>query len=336
VLFLRRGSIRTAGLTVALLVLACSPAFAGAPTERLRDFFGKVNGILADPATEGRPLERVARIRRLVNDVADMRGAAASALGPFWETRTPAERDEFTTLFAEMIERAYVGRLAGVARSGGGLAAVYLGEQVTGDAATVTTQLRGSGHDLRVEYRMIQQGSRWRVRDIVLDGVSIIDNYRAQFRRLSQSGSHATLVTQMRAKLAEDSFFFAKSGGAHPVAAVAVAPEPTEAAPVALAAELEPRPVPTVSVAPSSPPRMPAPPARDIKPRVTERVAAAPSRPVARPAVVAAVAPVVPVVSPPPPAPAATGWFPTGLWIAILSVLVGGGIVYLGWRAPTR
>ena len=332
--FLRRRGIRTAVFTAAVVLLGSPPAFAGAPTERLREFFGKVNAVLTDPATEERPLERVARVRRLVNDVADMRAAAASALGPFWETRTSAERDEFTTVFSEMIERAYVGRLAGVARGGRGVAPIYLDESVSGDDALVVTQLRGGGHELRVDYRMTQQGTRWRVRDIVLDGVSTVDNYRAQFRRLSQSGAHATLVKQMRAKLAEESFFFARAVSPTPVTPViaAAASEPRDATPAPLASTIEPAPAPALVATP-----LPAPLVRET-PRVAGRVVAPPSRIVARPAMVAALAPpaAAPVVVSPPPTPPAAGGASMAFWIAIVSVIAGGGIVILGWRAPSR
>jgi len=68
-------------LTSFAVALALSPAFAGPPTDRLRQFFGAVDVILADPTTESQPLERVARVKRLVTDIADVRSAAAAALG---------------------------------------------------------------------------------------------------------------------------------------------------------------------------------------------------------------------------------------------------------------
>ncbi|MBM4443188.1 MAG: ABC transporter substrate-binding protein, partial [Candidatus Rokubacteria bacterium] len=264
-----RRALPLALLLTAAWMTAASPALAGPPTDRLREFFAKVNVVLRDPATEDRPLERVARIRRLVHDVADMRAAAATAFGPAWESRSAAERDEFTAVFGEMIERAYVGRLAGVARGGGGVAPVYLGEVVTNDDATVSSVLRGSGHEVRVDYRMTQHGARWRVRDIVLDGVSTVDNYRAQFRRLMQDGSHATLVAHMRAKLAEESYFFARVEVPRSAAA---APPPPPAAPVAAAPrvdDLEARVAPLIEWQPAPSPQRPAASDAPVGPRVT-------------------------------------------------------------------
>jgi phospholipid transport system substrate-binding protein len=223
----------TVVLATTLGLLACPPAWAGPPTDRLREFFATVQAVLADPSTEDRPLERVARVRRLVGEVADMSVASAAALGPEWETKSPAERDEFTTLFAEVLERAYVGRLAGAVRAAGGLQMTYSGETLAGSEATVTTALRGrGGHDLHVEYRMTLRGGHWRVRDIVLDGVSTVENYRAQFKRLREQGSYVALVRQMHDKLAEETIMFAKSERPTPTV-VATAPAEPEATPAA-------------------------------------------------------------------------------------------------------
>ena len=177
------------------VLLGAAPAAAGAPTERLRGFFTQVNAVLADSSTEQQPLERVTRIRRLVKDIVDFPSAAAAALGPEWMARTAAEREEFVDLFAELLERAYVGRLAGAVRSTGGLAMTYRDEVVDADTATVSTALRAlGGKDGHVEYRMTMRGGRWQIRDIVLDGVSVVDNYRAQFTRLLQRDSYAAVV----------------------------------------------------------------------------------------------------------------------------------------------
>ena len=200
-------------LTLAVALFGCPPAAAG-PTERLRDFFAAVNAVLADPATENKPLERIARIRPLVAEMSDVNEAAAVALGREWQARSPVERDEFVTLFAELLERAYVGRLAGTASVSDGVRIVYRGEAIADDEATVQTALgtRDGGRAL-VEYRMTHRQGRWRVRDLVLDGVSTVENYRAQFRRLLGQMSYEDVVGQVRAKLNEASVMFARVGG---------------------------------------------------------------------------------------------------------------------------
>lgn len=201
--------LRLAALAaVALVLLGGLPAWAG-PSDRLREFFDAVNRILADPETADRPLERVRRVRPLVRELADVYEAAATALDREWPARSPAEREEFVALFAELLERGYIGRLAGRGRVADGVRVVYLNELVAGEEATVQTALGArEGGEAIVEYRMVRRDDQWRVRDLVLDGVSTVENYRAQFRRLLRQGTYRELVAQVRAKLEDESIIF--------------------------------------------------------------------------------------------------------------------------------
>src|SRR2546426_969824 len=188
----------------------------------MREFFGTVNTILNDPAPRSRPLERVARVKRLVTDIADVRGAAAAALEHEWDVRTPAERDEFTRLFAELLERGLVARLAGTVNPVNGILMTWQGETRVNDEARVATVVESrDGRKIIVVYRMTERRGRWLVRDVVVDGISTTDNYRSQFKRVLRQGSYATLVAQLRAKLGEETLMFAQ---ASPV------PKPVEAA----------------------------------------------------------------------------------------------------------
>ena len=198
------------GLT-GLFWLAATPVFAGPATDRLREFFSTVNAVLVDPAIQSKPLEKVARIKRLVTDVADVRGAAAAVLDREWQARTPAEREEFTRLFAEFLERGMVARLAGTVSPVNGMIMTWRGETQAGDEARVTTMVESrDGRKILVEYRMYERRGRWLVRDVIVDGISTIDNYRAQFRRVLRQGSYAALIGQLRAKLGEDGLMFAQ------------------------------------------------------------------------------------------------------------------------------
>jgi phospholipid transport system substrate-binding protein len=289
----RRSRIVAALTPIAAALLAWTPASAGPPTERLRGFFSSVNAVLADPTTEQQPLERVARIRRIVAEITDIPSAAAAALGPEWAARSPAEREEFAELFAELLERAYVGRLAGAVRVTGSVTLKYVDEVVDGDTATVTTAVLGT--DGHVQYRMTLRGGRWQVRDIVLDGVSVVDNYRAQFKRLLQQDRYPAVVSAMRAKLAAESLLFAGLPR-RTTTIVTTPPRPEGEAVVASTSPAE-APLP-----PPPPPRV-EPPTRS-KARPANVVAPPPRRPTT--ALVAAASPAVVVPPPPRAVPAPT------------------------------
>jgi phospholipid transport system substrate-binding protein len=207
------------------LLAATAPAHAGPATDRLREFFTMINAVLTDPATQSQPLEKVARVKHLVTDIADVRGAAAAALDREWDARTSTERDEFTRLFGELLERGLVARLAGTVSPVNGMVMSWRGESRVADEARVMTVVEArDGRKMHVEYRMTERRGRWLARDVVVDGVSTIENYRSQFKRLLRHGSYAELVKQLRAKLREETLMFAQA----PSSALHSATKPAE------------------------------------------------------------------------------------------------------------
>jgi phospholipid transport system substrate-binding protein len=197
---MRRWVASTVALTGVLLL--CPDAWAGSPTERLRGFFGSAARILDTLKTREKPEEGLGAIRAIVSDVFDFREAARLSLGPSWSGRTPAEREEFVSLFANLLERSLTIGIAARIHLSDGVKVSYLDESIDGAVATVwTTIVTKSGLDLPFNYRMIERGDRWAVRDVVIDGVSLAANYQAQFLRVIQSASYPELVRQLRARV---------------------------------------------------------------------------------------------------------------------------------------
>jgi len=198
-----RLSIR-ALLSLALGIAIVQPAWGASPTQELETFFGSANAILRSADLErGTEAPRQA-IRALVNEIFDYQDAAARALGPAWQSRTPAQQADFVRLFADLLERGYTGFIGTKANVSDGLHIRYLEESVTGESAAVaTTLLSRSGSELDVDYFMIRRGERWMVRDVVVDGMSLIANYRAQFNRVLSTSSYANLVAKMQGGMPE-------------------------------------------------------------------------------------------------------------------------------------
>src|SRR6185295_3079157 len=123
--------------------------------------------------------------------------------------------------------------------TGGGFQVAWLSERVTGDRAVVTTMMNGrNGAELPVEYRMARVNEMWRIRDLVLDGVSLVDNYRAQVQAVLRRSSYADLIGAMRSRAPDVVALLAKSSPRERVAAApapAVAPAPSTTPPVAVA-----------------------------------------------------------------------------------------------------
>jgi phospholipid transport system substrate-binding protein len=195
--------VRLIPIALAVASLSLHEAWATTPTAELRAFFADATLILTDPETDGKHEERLAAIRAITRQVFDVREAAKLSLGPAWRDRSEAEREEFAHLYGDFLERAFIAWIAARAQIDGGPRVSYLGESVGGGQATVRTTVLGrNGRDLPLEYRMVERGDRWAVCDVVIDGVSLAANYRAQFTRVIQSSSYPTLVQQLRDKVA--------------------------------------------------------------------------------------------------------------------------------------
>ena len=231
-------------LLVALTVLVsfAAPAVAGAPTDRMREFFANVNQVIADPAFDERFDERIGALRRLVVELVDFRSAATTALGPAWSARSASERDEFVRLFTDLLQASVVTSVGARARIHRGLSVTYVGETGDKDAITVLTSvLTRAGGDMTVGYRMAPRGGRWIVQDLVVDGVSLVENYRAQFQKVMQRSSYAALVSEMRTRIDDMS------------RTTAFVATPSVPAPILAAAPLAPLPAREPAPAPIEP-----------------------------------------------------------------------------------
>src|SRR5215510_12553474 len=152
-----------------------------------------------DPRHRGPDAQPRRAIRELVDQVFDYQEAAELVLGPVWQMRTPEQRTEFVRLFADFLERGFVAMIGSKASVSSGVNVQYVGESIDGQSAVVsTTVLTRSGGEMPVDYSMVQGQGRWLVRDVIIEGVSLIANYRAQFARVIRASSYAALIAKMR------------------------------------------------------------------------------------------------------------------------------------------
>lgn len=188
------------GIAVAFVVAMAGPAMAGAPTDQLKQRVDEVIKVIDDPALTNKTAERHAAVRKIAEDIFDYPDTAQRALGPHWNARTPQERQEFVQLFADLLDRAYVGKIDLYQ----GEKVRYAGETVDGDEATVKTRIvTKRGTEVPVDYRMHAKNGRWLVYDVIIEGVSLISNYRTQFNKVVQTESYQSLVQKLRAKETE-------------------------------------------------------------------------------------------------------------------------------------
>ena len=177
-----------------LSLLVGAPAWAG-PTDQLREYTDQVIKILDDPALARG--DRRAAVRKIAHEAFDVTETARRVLARHWQARTPAERDEFTQLFADLLERTYIARLDEY----GGERIRYVGESIDGELATVRARIvTRAGIEVPVESRMVRRGERWLIYDVLIENVSLVANYRAQFDRIVRSSSYEELVRRLKQK----------------------------------------------------------------------------------------------------------------------------------------
>jgi phospholipid transport system substrate-binding protein len=184
-------------IALALGLAPAQPASAATPTETLKAYSDVVLKILEDPALKApeRKSERRAAVRKVAEEIFDLSETAKRALGPHWNQRTPAEREEFTALFAELLESTYIARIDEY----GGERIRYTGEKIEGDLATVQSRVvTKKGSEAPVDARLLKRGDKWYIYDVTIEGVSLVNNYRTQFDRIIRSSSYNELVKRLK------------------------------------------------------------------------------------------------------------------------------------------
>lgn len=184
--------------SIAAVVLAAAlatAAWAASPTEEVRQYTDQVQKILDDPNL--RQTDKRAAVRKVAAEIFDVNETAKRALGRHWQNRTPAEREEFTQLFADLLERTYINKID-LYR---GEKLVYTGETIDGEFATVRAKVvTRQGTEVPVEAKLNRKDGRWLVYDLSVENISLIANYRSQFDRIIRTSSYQELVTRLKTK----------------------------------------------------------------------------------------------------------------------------------------
>jgi len=188
---------------VVVVGLLAGAAGAGEPLDRIRETVTDVLAILEDEALqspENQPLRRE-KLRQAVHQRFGFEEMARRSLGRHWRDLNAEQRQEFVGLFSDLLERSYIGKIEG---TGAGSQVDYPRETIDeeGYASVLTLITNRLGSQIDVEYRLLQPdgGTPWEVYDVVIEGVSLISNYRTQFNNIIHRTSYDGLVKQLRLK----------------------------------------------------------------------------------------------------------------------------------------
>lgn len=178
------------------------PAGAGSPTEQLSKATDKILEIVTNPELkdEAKTEEKKRLIRKAVDERFDWEELSRRALGRHWAGRSTEEREKFVNLFGRLLERTYLERV----NEYSGEQVSFVGETVDGEYATVESKvLTAQKTEVPVLYRMRRKAEEWMVYDIVIEGVSLVGNYRSQFQSILARKPYEELVRILEERIAE-------------------------------------------------------------------------------------------------------------------------------------
>ena len=188
---------------ISLLAILClfiaANAFATV-TDTIKKTVNDVIHIVTDKELKKKSNEQRRRtaIKKSIATIFDSQEMAKRTLGKHWNQRTPAERKQFVDLFATLLENSYAGKI----ESYNNEKIVYTKETLDGDYAEVKSKVITPKQDeYTLDYKLMKkENGSWMVYDVIIEGVSLVSNYRTQFNKIISTNGYAELVKKLQAK----------------------------------------------------------------------------------------------------------------------------------------
>ncbi len=177
-------------------VFLVTNAFAGA-TDEVKKVVDDVVCIVSDKGMKKNDSLRRQMLKKTISVIFDYSEMAKRSLGKNWNQRSTTERKQFTDLFATLLENSY----AGMIESYNDEKIVYIKENIDGAYAEVKSKVITAKRDeFSLDYRLLYKNGKWMVYDVVIEGVSLVSNYRTQFNKIIGAGGFPALVNKLQIK----------------------------------------------------------------------------------------------------------------------------------------
>ncbi|MBT4258716.1 MAG: ABC transporter substrate-binding protein [Nitrospina sp.] len=175
-----------------------SVCFAGSEiTNKLKNTINKVISTLNDETLKNDLPARRAILRKTINDQFNYRQMVMRSLAKNWDVRSAEEQQLFIALFKSLLENSYANKLESFSNE----KINYLDEVVKGKYALVKTEVVRKATTVGVDYKLVRENGVWQVYDFVIEGVSMVRNYRAQFTKIIHKHSYEVLVQKLTDKI---------------------------------------------------------------------------------------------------------------------------------------
>jgi phospholipid transport system substrate-binding protein len=187
-------------ITFILCLIFPVSAFAGIPLETVKGHVDKVLDVLRDPSLKAESAKKVKKdkIRAISEKMFDFTELSKRTLAQNWSKFNPEQQKEFVELYTSLLEDAYANKIMAYTDE-----KIVFSKEVALTEKTVevrSTVLRKNG-DVPIYYRVIMKDGSWRVYDVVIEGVSLINNYRSQFREILANKPVESLLETLRKKV---------------------------------------------------------------------------------------------------------------------------------------
>ena len=191
-----------------LLIGAClfgADASMAAPSQARQELKRTINEVLAElqkPELKqsGARNAVLTRVERIIDRLFSFEELSARTVGANWKKFSPDQKKRFIDAFTTLLRETYLEKLDGY----NGETVTYVSETASksGDKVEISTTVNIKGKPVPVAYRMLKK-SQWEVYDVIIEGVSMVQNYRSQFQQLLVSGDAEKLIEQVRVKAEE-------------------------------------------------------------------------------------------------------------------------------------
>lgn len=185
------------GLTLQLAV-GVAGVWAGPPTDTVKQVIEKALDALKEDGSSAQA--RRQKVKRIVDPYFNYEEMARRSLGQAWGKLSAGQRQEFVALFAQLLEASYSDKIEKYAQR---VKIDYTGEISSGDSVEVRTVVVRANDRIPLNYRLMNEDGTYRVYDVIIEGVSLVSNYRSQFSRIIHESSYAELVKRLKTKVSE-------------------------------------------------------------------------------------------------------------------------------------
>lgn len=193
--------LKRIGVTLFLVLFLASQAIAS-PINDVKKTVDEVVRIVASKDLEKNVQKRRLALKKTISQIFDYSEMAKRSMGKHWNSRTPEEKKQFSELFANLLENSYAAKI----ESYNNEKIVYLNEIVDADYVEVKSKVVTAKRDeFTLDYRLHNGNGngKWMVYDVVIEGVSLVSNYRTQFSKVIAANGYNGLVSKLQAKLGD-------------------------------------------------------------------------------------------------------------------------------------